>query len=291
MDTTIIDANGKPWDGASPLLREKLCGANTSSNLLDQALSAGFVVLHRHALGSIKVNFRPKLVNPVALVGAAHWLDDRAYNRIDIECGPGERKRSFIDNCTTAIVYLMDLADAAQGTRKHDFQSQRHASGAVALDASFGRLYEAWRATPGIKNQRLMEAVREASRGRYLEVDPQDGASKLVLDVVGEGYSLYGNSWKSGAVGGKFEDMPDFDYARRAAQAYREAFRTGQPIFEDVTAVVHLLRTGPLLLRYRRAILPIGGGDQPALLLGATLNQQVTHLPVGAVDELGNVRH
>jgi hypothetical protein len=135
-----------------------------------------------------------------------------------------------------------------------------------------------------------MEAVREASRGRYLEVDPQDGASKLVLGVVGEGYSLYGNGWKSGAVGGIFEDMPDFDYARRAAQAYREVFRTGQPIFEDVTAVVQLLRTGPLLLKYRRVILPIGG-EQPALLLGATLDQQVTHLPVGAGNELGDVLH
>ena len=75
--------------------------------------------------------------------------------------------------------------------------------------------------------------MREASCGRYLEVVPQDGASRLVLDAVGDGYSLYGNGWKSVAVGGRFEDMPDFEYAQWAAQAYREAFRSGQPIFED----------------------------------------------------------
>jgi hypothetical protein len=290
MDTTIIDAGGDAWDVASPFLHETLGGTNTGSSPVDRALSFGFVVLYRHPFHLIEVSFRPNLVKPVALVEATYWLADQACNRIDIECGAAAQKRSFSDPAM-AIAYLMNLPETAGGARKHDFQSQRHASGAVASDASFGSIYEAWRATPGIKNQRLMEAVREASRGRYLEVDPQDGASKLVLGAVGEGYSLYGNSWKSGAVGGRFEDMPDFDYARRAAQAYREAFRTGQPIFEDVTAVVHLLRTGPLLLRYRRAILPIGGGDQPALLLGATLNQQVTHLPVGAVDELGNVRH
>ena len=123
-----------------------------------------------------------------------------------------------------------------------------------------------------------MEAVREASCARYLAVDPRDGAAKLVLDAVGEGYSLYGNGWKSVAVGGRFEDMPDYQYACRAAQAYREAFRSGQPIFEDVSAVVQLLSAGPLLLKYRRAILPIGSGERPSLLLGATLNQSVTRL-------------
>jgi hypothetical protein len=290
MATTIIDANGKTWDGAWPSLCRKLRAANDGSNLLECALSLGFVVLRRRGPRSIEVRFRPSLVKPVALLKAAQWLGDQECDCIDLECGPGEQKRSFIDNPAMAIVYLVDLAEAARNTRRLDFLSQRYAPSAVARDASFARLCEAWCAAPGVKNHRLMEAVREASRGRYLEVDPQDGASKLVLGVVGEGYSLYGNGWKSGAVGGRFEDMPDFDYARRAAQAYREAFRTGQPIFEDVTAVVQLLRTGPLLLKYRRAILPIGG-EQPALLLGATLDQQVTHLPVGAGDELGDVLH
>ena len=91
------------------------------------------------------------------------------------------------------------------------------------------------------------------------------------------------------AVGGRFEDMPDYEYARWAAQAYREAFRTGQPIFEDITAVVRLLRTGRLLLTYRRVILPVGGGEHPTVLLGATLDQRVTHLSLGAGDEFGDV--
>ena len=81
-----------------------------------------------------------------------------------------------------------------------------------------------------------MQAVREVSCGRYLVVVPRDRVPRARLGTVGKGYSLYGYGWKSVAVGGQFEDMPDYVYARRAAQAYRDAFRTGQPIFEDITA-------------------------------------------------------
>ena len=91
------------------------------------------------------------------------------------------------------------------------------------------------------------------------------------------------------AVGGLFEDMPDFEYARWAAQAYREAYRTGEPIFEEVSAAVRLLRRGRLRLTYRRVILPVGSGEHPTRLLGATLDQRVTQLPLGADDEFGDV--
>jgi hypothetical protein len=109
------------------------------------------------------------------------------------------------------------------------------------------------------------------------------------MAAVGDGYSLYGNGWKSVAVGGLFEDMPDFEYACWAAQAYREAFRTAQPVFEDVAATVRLRHAGLLRLQYRRVILPIGSGEQPTLLLGATLQQSVRRLSLGADDELRDI--
>jgi len=222
---------------------------------------------------------------------AVELLGASDCKRIALTAWVTDRQTTVIRNPAGAIEHMVGLTREAQSARTHRFLSLRLSASAVAADATFGPIYEMWRARPGVKDGGVMEAVREGSCGRYLEVDPGDGASKLVLAAVGEGYSLYGNGWKSVAVGGRFEDMPDYTYACCAAEAYREAYRTGQPIFEDITALVRMLRTGPLLLKYRRAILPIGGGEHPTLLLGATLDQSVTRLSlVGAGDELGDVR-
>src|SRR5262245_20796764 len=177
----------------------------------------------------------------------------------------------------------------AQSARALDFYSRRHGRGTAAADVAFGPVHDAWCAARGRRNRALLEVVRDDSGGGYLVVVAREGATKLVMAAVGNGYSLYGNGWKSVAVGGLFEDMPDFEYACWAAQAYREAFRTAQPVFEDVSATVRLRHAGLLRLHYRRAILPLGSGEQPTLLLGATLQQSVRRLALGADDELCDV--
>lgn len=195
----------------------------------------------------------------------------------------------LVGNRAAAIEHLTDLAADAQSTRLDDFSSRRRVPAAAMADPAFGRLLEAWREARGSREQGLMQVVRDVSQGRYLEVRPQQGASRLILDAVGDAYSLYGSGWRSMAVGGLFEDMPDFEYARWAARSYRDVFRTGQPVFEEVSAVVRLLRSGRLLLTYRRAILPVGSGEHPTQLVGATLDQRVTHLASGADDAFGDL--
>jgi hypothetical protein len=290
MTTTIIDAHGKVWDGVSSSLRGKLRCSLAGPALLDFAVGdRGFVVLRRCGRRAIEVCHRPSVAKPMALLTAVEWLDRRDWDRIVLQPWPGEQQAHFIGEPADAMQYLIGLASAAQSTRQQDFHAHRHAPAAIATDAAMARIQDAWRASRGVKTRGLLEAATEASCGRYLGVIPQDGASRLVMDAVGNGYTLYGRGWKSIAVGGRFEDMPDYEYGQWAAQGYRDAFRAGHPIFEDVTATVRLGGPGRLRLTYQRAILPIGGGPHPTLLLGATLNQQVTHLAVEPRDEFGDV--
>ena len=274
MTTTIIDGRGRVRDWSAPMAVA--------------VKDMGCVAVRRYGSHSLEVFYRPSAVAPMALLTAVELLNVSDCERVALASWATDWQTILCDRAV-AIKHMVGLTTQAQSPRKREFLSQRHALSAVAADATFGPVQHAWRETQGVMDRRLMQTVREASCGRYLVVDPRDGATRLVLDTVGEGYSLYGNGWKSVAVGGRFEDMPDYVYACRAAQAYREAFRTGQPIFEDVTALVRLLSSGPLLLKYRRVILPIGGGEHPALLLGATLDQSVTRLSLGAGDELGDV--
>jgi hypothetical protein len=277
--TTIIDAEGKVWDGLSSSLRTKLGYPLAGPLLLDLAVkNKGFVVLRRLGPRSLEIRQRPSLVKPIALLTAVQWLTDHDWDRIVLTSWLDRWQTSLMGDLSDAVHYLMGLVAAGQSTRQRDFEAHRHDPSIIATDQAFARIQDAWRARRGLNDRGLIEVVTEASCGRFLEVVPHNDASRLVLGTVGNGYSLYGQAWKSLAVGGRFEDMPDYEYAQWAARGYRDVFRTGKPIFEDITAIIQLHQSGRMRLTYRRVILPIGDSEHPARLLGATLDQRVTHL-------------
>jgi hypothetical protein len=276
--TIIIDGRGR--------LREDILAFAAA----DMAVKdKGWVTLRRYGRRAVEVRIRPGIVKPRALLRTVRWLDDDAGDRCVVMSWSDDWRTSVRGGRAAAIEYLVGLATDAQSTRRGDFQARRHGWNTDALDPSFGRIQAAWRAARGVEDRALMEAVREASCGRYLQVLPENGASRLVMHGVGQGYSLYSRGWKSFAIGGRFEDMPDYAYAQWAARGYREAYRERQPLLEDIVATVQLPGLGNLRLAYRRAILPLGGGDHPELLLGATLGQTVTRLDLEPGDELGDV--
>jgi len=265
----IIDEHGRVWHGT----------AGTSPAVEEN----GGVALRRHRSGAMEVRFRPNSVKPMAVLRVVKMLE--TCERVVLVPGFANRDEHLISHWPAAIERLTQVTNEAQSSRARDFHSRRHWRGAAAAHVTFGPVHEAWCAARGRRKRNLLEAVRDAAAGRYLEVVPREGAAKLVMAAVGNGYSLYGKGWKSVAVGGLFEDMPDFEYACWAAQAYREAFRTAQPVFEDVVATVRLRHAGALRLEYRRAILPIGSGEQPTSLLGATLQQSVRRVSLGGDNE------
>jgi hypothetical protein len=248
------------------------------------------IAVRRDRRRSVEFRFHPSTVSERALLRAVDAMrDSRPGTQITLAALHGDEQKHTFNDPAAAIAMAMRLFADARHSRTARFLFKRLPAEHIAQDPGFGAILEVWRARRESASQRLTEVIRSSSQGRYLEVDPLDGASKLILRTIGEGYSLYGNGWKSGALGGRFEDMPDFAYARAAAEAYREAFRTNQPVFEEVTALVQMLRTGLLLLTYRRAILPVGDRPRRHRLLGATLDQRVRRLAFGTGDELGDV--
>jgi hypothetical protein len=273
MTMTIFDARGRKRATACP-------GADTSA-----ALEKGCVaLLRRGRKGTVEVRFRPGVVKPLALLRAVRWLDDHDCDRCVFDPGIDGRPVTVLSPLE-AMGRIVILAEDAQSRRKGDFKALRHPWGAPTADARLGQIRDAWQASRGNERHALMAAVRAASCGRYLEIVPHDGASRLEIGAVGDGYSLYGRGWRSMAVGGRFEDMPDYAYARWAAEGYRDAYRAGEPLVEDIAATVRLPGAAALRLTYRRVIMPLGN-----VLLGATLGQTVDSvLGLEAGDEPGDV--
>ena len=166
MTTTIIDGRGRVRHGS----------ASADIAVEDK----GCVALRRRGDRAVEIRYRPSTVKPRALLRTVQLLGgsgDREHHIL--QAWDTDWQTALVGNRAAAIEHLMGLTTDAQSTRKRDFLSQRHASSAAAKDAAFGRLHEAWRTARGVKDQGLMEAVREVSCGRYLEVVPQNGASRL----------------------------------------------------------------------------------------------------------------
>jgi hypothetical protein len=288
MTTIIVHDRGEPWNLSLPSLRQRLGCPASMPDPVDFAVEVrGFVALKRRGPATIEMRYRPSIVRPVAMAKAAEVLGACEGVRVVVESS--EDGVPFLGGRERSIAHAMARASDAQSKRANDFLARRQALSTAALDAEFGRILDAWHASSRARSAHLMQAVRAASASRYLEVVPNYASGRLVIAAIGEGYSLYGDGWKSVAIGGRFEDMPDFEYARWAAKGYRDALRVREPILEEIAAVADLPRLGRMRLAYRRVILPLGGDDRPTLLLGATLGQKVTRLGLEAGDELGDV--
>ena len=288
MTTIIVHDKGEPWDSGLPSLRQKL---RCPPGIIDVGHFAvnvrGFIALRLRTSKTIELRLRPSIVKPIALVKAAEILGESGAARVlVVSDDDGEH---FLSGTYHSITHFVHRASRMQARRQDDFIAHRYPLGAVADDPEFGPVLAAWQAARGRKSADLLRLVKEASAARCLEVAPNHESDRLIIGAVGEGYCLYGKVWKSIAIGGRFEDMPDPEYAQWAAKGYREAARLGEPIAEDVTATLFVPPHGRVRLSYRRMILPLGGRGRPRLLLGATLGQTVTHLGFEARDKRRNV--
>ena len=66
--------------------------------------------------------------------------------------------------------------------------------------------------------------------------------------------------------------MPDWNYGRWVADAYREARETSQPLLEEVKAVVNWPEVGTFSHAYWRLIVPLEQRGRPTRLLGVTVD-------------------
>ena len=90
---------------------------------------------------------------------------------------------------------------------------------------------------------------------RYLLLMEDDNRELRVCDF---GSALMSRSpqWQRRARGRRIDDLPDWNYGQWVADAYREAGRSGQPLLEEVAAVIDWPELGTLSHAYWRLIVP-----------------------------------
>ena len=268
MSPILIDERGKHWEARSLALRSRLRASIDDLQLAQFAiLNLGFIEVTA-ARDSVRVRLRPAVVAPAALGALYLWLHKHKPQRIVVSWHEGrwrdeivgwggdgwrrltallETARFPVPGYSRARIPLARLG--AANPLRHLFEDSSRLAGSV------------------INPQRLPTALRS----RYVLL-VEDGNGELRVRDFGETMMSRSKWWRRKARDNRIDDMPDWSYGRWVGEAYREARRTGQPLLEDVRAVVEWPEVGTFSHSYWRLIVPLIQPGHPTRLLGVTVD-------------------
>jgi hypothetical protein len=272
MRPTLIDESGKHWEPRSPVLRSRLRASIDDRDLaLFAILNLGFIALVADR-DSVRVRLRPAVVASGALSALYLWLHQRPPRRIVVSWYDSRWQDEIVGWGDDGWRRLTTLLEAVK------FQTPGYAKRHASIDKlgsanPLRHLFEDTSRLIGcVSNPQLLP---ESLRGRYVLV-AEDGNGELRVSEFGCTMMSRSRWWRRSARGHRLDDMPDWRYGRWVGDSYREARQVGQPLLEEVSAVVNWPEVGMLSHSYWRLIVPVKQHRRPTLLLGVTMD-----VPVG----------
>ena len=268
----IIDDDGSVWERPFQRIKQLLCCELNDSKFANYAIkNLGFVHIRTTRHGLI-ISLRPRVTHPVAFAAAVYLLSDFPNERVVIS--------TLDDSCNyfvgrgrdDAVKRLVDEMTRTEATTSFDFLRRPRRIEQVPRDSSLAELMACWaRGTTTFDAERLSPVFQNILRGRFALLAPQSDGHTLIIQDWGYGFHSYDDRWLAIARGLRFEDQPDYRYGCAAAGAYRGVLRSGQPVLEDIDAVVNKPRHGRQRVQYTRLILPIRTPRGETRLLSASL--------------------
>jgi hypothetical protein len=269
MPVLLIDDRGKVWESHSLVLRSRLRASIDNRELHEFAiLNLGFIGLVV-SKGSIRVQLRPVLAKPAALAALYLWLHQRTPERIVVTWYNGRWQDEIIGwrrDGWRRMTYLLESPEhPTRGFSRGTIPPDRLATGNPLRHV----LEDISRLASIVANPAQMLPAQLSDR--YLLLMEDDNGELRVCDF---GSALMSRSpqWQRRARGRRVDDLPDWNYGQWVADAYREAGRIGQPLLEEVAAVIDWPELGSMSHAYWRLIVPGIGFGARTRLLGVTLD-------------------
>jgi hypothetical protein len=269
MSALLIDDRGKVWSSDSPVLRSRLRASVDDRELREFAIvNLGFIGLVV-SKGTIRIQLRPVLVKPAALGALYLWLHQCAAERVVLTWYNGCWQDEIIGWHREGWRRITCLLESpARPSRV--FSRRTIPPSRLGTDNPLRCILEdASRLASIVANpaQMLPTPLGE----RYLLLTEDDNRELRVCEL---GSTMMSRSpqWRSRARGRRIDDLPDWNYGQWVADAYREAARSGQPLFEEVSAVIEWPEFGTLSHTYWRLIVPRMGPGLRTQLLGVTVD-------------------
>jgi hypothetical protein len=269
MPVLLIDDRGKVWEPHSLALRSRLRASIDDGELQEFAiLNLGFIGL-AISKGSVRIQLRPVLAKPAALGALYLWLHQCAPERVVVTWYNGRWQDEIIGwhhDGWRRITCLLE---------RPEYPTQGFSRGTIPLDRLTTEnplryvLEDASRLASIVANP--AQTLPAPLADRYLLLMEDDNRELRVCDF-GSALMTRSPQWQRRARGRRVDDLPDWNYGQWVADAYRQAGRSGQPLLEEVAAVIDWPELGTLSHAYWRLIVPGVGSGARTRLLGVTLD-------------------
>jgi hypothetical protein len=265
----LIDERGKVWEPHSLVLRARLHASLSAQELCDFAvLNLGFIAL---ALGKsrIHIHLRPALARPAALGALYLALHKHAPERIVMRWYNGAWQDEIVGWHRDGWRRLTRLFEGPENPPLGLWRRRIAPERLPSENPLRHVLADTSRLTRIVANP--AEMLPAPLSDRYLLLTENADRELRVCDFGG---ALMSRSpeWQRRARGRRIEDLPDWYYGQWVAEAYREAGCGGQPVLEEVAALIDWPKLGTLSHAYWRLIVTGTDPGGRTCLLGVTLD-------------------
>ncbi|MGH6815554.1 MAG: hypothetical protein ACREC6_07610 [Hyphomicrobiaceae bacterium] len=274
MRWLYVDDRGECRDewtvGSMGALRTRLSDGDARNYL---AINLGFAAVCLRG-ASIVVHVRPAILNEKALAGLMYWLSDQpSCRRIAAALYSDEGWQHRILGIGYDSVRLRLLHLIAAHRLFPDDAILRRVRAPESLPGTCGlraalSLWSEIGSDP--KPNRLDRLLTGPLRSHYVWINWSACADRLLLTAVGEGVPACAKKTLAHMVGMPLDEQPDILYGRYCEDVYRDVAVRGQPLLEDIDALVTWPGYGCVRRTYRRLILPFGTPSGGCRLLGAS---------------------
>lgn len=271
----IYDETGRGWPAGSPELREGLGYTVGDFDVGGFAVRCLGWVEVRHVPGRIHIRIAPRLVQPKALDVLFQVLAVAPKVEVVLVVRTSETwAEELHPSATAAAARIEALVRGPEASGGRRFVAVRQPVSVLFRDKQrylISMLQQA-RALAGSGNREA--AVRFAAADVEGRTSIAVGSTarrgeraEWTWEHIGSALRFYTPEERLRLKGSDIRKAPDGDYGSWCAEAYDRAVEAGEPVIEDVRALVFRQSGSPIDVHYRRVLVPIVSGNGPPLVL------------------------
>lgn len=234
--------------------------------------------------GHVRIRFRPFMLTEEAFCGVGFLLFKMPWRRAvaSIYLADGWRDEILPWDCIGAVERIKEVVLQHQPRLADKVLRRMRPLHGIPRGSGMDWVFSKWRENPqlpqlaGLEDWQLPYA--DGLGSRYAWIDAFGTNCDLVMAEVGSGFPEPVRRILRLAVGKPLEAQADGDFGRYCVEAYGKAARTGEPLLEDIDAIITPVDGQPVRRRYSRLILPFRVSPERARLLGISFENPTVNL-------------
>lgn len=288
----LIDPKGQWWRWPSATLAEHLGYSDPDFDLAGYATrNLGFVSLlvEEHATF---LQFRAGMITHAALASLKPYLA-KAVTKKPVALvfyASGWLEEAYMD-AETLLARMDELGTLREPRMRDQFIRRAHQPRDWLYHAhkDLSGLFELWRFVDGVYGDPVQRYLQNSGLiTRTVHVQPGSD-NRLRIINSGAGFTVYDTFSFDSCVGSLMTEQPDKAYGKWVESAYLACLQTGEPVIDDVDAIIEEPDHDPRRRRYQRVILRWKRPDGQVLVTGSSLVNASIAIPLDT-DQLSAIR-